>query len=371
MYKEIISPLLDRLDSETWHVIVRETLHHLEVFPGGLKGIEQFSYKRRRFSHPKLHCSVMGIEFDNPMIGGAGWDKAGRAVKGLWQLGAAGVEVGGVPKFPQKGNVRPRQWVVAPGVIVNALGFNSPGARRVAGNLARYEGSGIPIGIQITANKNVVESEDPQDHIRAFVAVIWTFYSIASWFTLGVSSPNTVSMRERYQDKEWLALIASACIETMEEMGGRRPLFIKISPDLTWQELDQIIEVAMEYGVGIVASNTTVNAGIKTKYGWGGRLGGLSGDDPEFRALSTRQIAYIHTQSLGMIPIMGAGGVKDCATALEKINAGALALPIVSAVRGEGPGVFGKINRDLVDYMDREGIDSIQELVGIEAHKYR
>jgi dihydroorotate dehydrogenase len=280
------------------------------------------------------------------------------------------VEVGGIPEHPQKGNVKPRQWVVAPGVIVNALGFNSPGEEKVARNLARYEGSGIPIGIQVTANKNVVESEDPQDHIRAFTAVIRRFYSIASWFTLGVSSPNTVRMRERYQGREWLALIVSACIETMEEMGGRRPLFIKISPDLTQIALDEVIEVAMEYGAGIVASNTTVNIDIKAKYGWGDRPGGLSGDDADFRALSTRQIAYIYTQTMGMVPIMGAGGVKDCPTALEKFKAGALPLAIVSAIPGRGPTVFGRINRDLVDYVDGEGIHSIQDIVGIEAHKY-
>lgn len=369
IYKGFISPILDRLDSETWHVVAREALHVLESSPATLKLVEQFSYKRKRFSHPKLHINVAGIEFDNPLLGGAGWDKEGRAVRGIWQLGAAGVEVGGIPEHPQLGNPKPRQFVVAPGVIINWLGFNSRGMGKVARSLQRYEGCGIPIGIQVTENKNVVASDIPEDHARACVAVVRKMYHIASWFTIGLSSPNTDKMR-RLQGKKWMSFIIAAVISAMEEMGGRKPLFIKIAPDLSWEELDEITELALEYGAGIVASNTTVNSDIKAKYGFGGKPGGLSGDDPDFRAMSTRQIAYIHTKTRGSIPTMGAGGVKDTLTALEKIRAGALPLQIVSAIRGEGSAVFGRINRGLVEYMDRERISSIQDLVGTQADRY-
>ena len=101
IYKKIVSPVLDRLDSETWHIKAREALHWAEMMPGGLKLVEQFAYKRKRFSHPKLHINVAGVEFDNPLLAGAGWDKEGRAVKGIWQLGAAGGEFGGVLAHPQ------------------------------------------------------------------------------------------------------------------------------------------------------------------------------------------------------------------------------------------------------------------------------
>lgn len=310
----------------------------------------------------------MGVPLDNPLIIGAGWDKPGRAVKALWQLGAGGVEIGGVPLHLQQGNPKPRQWTVAPGVLINALGFNSPGALKVSQNLARYLRSAVPVGVQVTVNKDVMQSDDPEEHILALAAVIRRLFFIASWFTLGVSSPNTPGMRERYEGREWLSRIIAGCIATMNELGGNKPMYIKISPDLTWEELDDVIEVAMEYGIGIVASNTTVNREIKAKFGWQDRVGGLSGDDEDFRALSTRQIAYIYTRSEGRVPIMGAGGVKDCATALEKIRAGALPLQIVSAIPGEGPGVLGRVNRELVDYMDREGVKSIQDLLGIDAY---
>lgn len=369
LYKKIISPTLDRLDSETWHVRAREALHWAEMFPGGLRIVEQFAYKRKRFSHPKLHVRVAGIDFDNPLLGGAGWDKEGRAVKGIWQLGAAGAEVGGVLAYPQYGNPKPRQFVIAPGVIINRLGFNSGGMEKVFLNLWKYFGAGIPIGVNVSENKEIVQSEVPEDHANACVAVIRKMYHLASWFTLGISSPNTKDM-QRLQGKKWLIYIVAACTRAMGEMGGRKPLFIKIAPDLSWEELDEVIEVALEYGVGIVASNTTINSDIKAKYGFADKPGGLSGDDPDFRAMSTRQIAYIYQRTSGTIPIMGAGGIKDTATALEKIKAGALPLQIVSAIRGEGLTVFGRINRGIVEYMDRRGIQSIQDLVGTEADKY-
>lgn len=369
MYKEVICPFLDSRDSEKWHVIVREALHWSEMFPGGLGLVEQFAYKRKRFLHPKLHINVAGIEFDNPLLGGAGWDKEGRAVKGIWQLGAAGVEVGGIPEHLQSGNPKPRQFVVAPGVIINRLGFNSSGMDQVARNLKRYEGCGIPIGIQVTENKDVVGSDVPEDHALACVRVVRKMYHIASWFTIGLSSPNTDKMR-RLQGKKWMSLIVAAVISAMEEMGARKQLFIKIAPDLSREELDELIELALEYGVGFVASNTTINPAIKAKYNFENEPGGLSGDDPDFRAMSTKQIAYIYQRTSGTISIMGAGGVKDTLTALEKVKAGALPLQIVSAIRGEGPTVFGRINRGLVEYMDREGVQSIQELVGVEADTY-
>jgi dihydroorotate dehydrogenase len=369
IYKKIVSPVLYKLDSETWHIRAREALHWAEVVPGGLKLVEQFSYKRKRFSHPKLRINVSGIDFDNPLLGGAGWDKEGRAVRGIWRLGAAGVEVGGVLAYPQYGNPKPRQFVVAPGVIVNRLGFNSGGKDRVFVNLWRYFNSGIPIGINVSENREVVQSEAPEDHARACVLVVRKMYHLSSWFTLGLSSPNTPKMR-RLQGKKWLIDIVSACLVVMGEMGGRKPLFIKIAPDLTLEELDEVIEVALEYGVGIVASNTTINLDIKAKYGFADQPGGLSGDDEDFRAMSTRQIAYIYVRTAGGVPIMGAGGVKDTRTALEKIKAGASLLAIVSAIRGEGPTVFGRITRGLAEYMGREGIGSILELVGVDAANY-
>ncbi len=108
MYKQIIRPILDRLDSETWHDIARESLHFAEVSPFTLKLLEKFAYRGSRFVDDRLRVSLGGVELENPLIVGAGWDKAGRAVKGLWQFGFAGVEVGSVLEYPQAGNPKPR-----------------------------------------------------------------------------------------------------------------------------------------------------------------------------------------------------------------------------------------------------------------------
>ena len=153
----------------------------------------------------------------------------------------------------------------------------------------------------------------------------------------------------------------------MTIMGGLKPLFIKIAPDLTLGAVDDVIEVALEEGVGIISANTTINEEIKAKYGWRHTPGGLSGNDPEFRAMSTGIIKHIYRQTRGSVPIMGAGAINDTKTALEKITAGAPAFCVVSGLRQKGLGLPTEINCGLVEYMEKHGVKSIQELVGIAA----
>jgi len=149
IYKDIITPFLDRRDSETWHDRARNALHLAEATSFTLKLLEQFTYQRERFTDQRLRIVLGGVEFDNPLVVGAGWDKAGKSVRGLYTLGFSGVEVGSVLAYPQEGNPKPRQFVLAPGVVLNRLGFNSPGMEAVAKNLERYRESGIPIGISL------------------------------------------------------------------------------------------------------------------------------------------------------------------------------------------------------------------------------
>ena len=141
IYKDIVSPFLDRRDSETWHDRARSALHLAEATPFTLKLLEQFAYKRERFTDQRLRVVLGGIEFDNPLVVGAGWDKAGKSVRGLYTLGFSGVEVGSVLAYPQEGNPKPRQFMLGPGVALNRLGFNSPGVGVVARNLERYRRS--------------------------------------------------------------------------------------------------------------------------------------------------------------------------------------------------------------------------------------
>jgi dihydroorotate dehydrogenase len=364
MYKEFIDPLLMRLDSETWHTRAREALHLAEATPLTLKLLELFADQHRRFADERLRVVLGGIELENPVLVGAGWDKAGRAVKALYTLGFACVEVGTVVAHPQAGNPRPRQFMLAPGVTLNRLGFNSPGMEAVVHHLARYKGSSIPVGISLGKNKEIAAEDAPLAH--AIVAE--RLYDFATYFAINVSSPNTPGLRA-LQDKKPLTDIVQAVNQTMESKGGRKPLFVKIAPELSPAAIDDVIEVVLDNGLtGIIASNTTISPDIKAAYGerWRNEAGGVSGDDADYRSMATRQVAHIYRQTRGSIDIIGVGGIKDAPTALEKIKAGAKAVQVVTAIRGEGTAVAGRINRGIVDFMEKEGVRCVQELIGIE-----
>ncbi|NIP39269.1 MAG: dihydroorotate dehydrogenase (quinone), partial [Candidatus Dadabacteria bacterium] len=150
----------------------------------------------------------------------------------------------------------------------------------------------------------------------------------------------------------------------------QRPIFVKIAPELTLHAVDEVIEVVTDNKIaGIIASNTTINTDIKAKYGprWKESQGGLSGDDPDYRELVNNQIKHIYKQTSGKMEIIGVGGIKDSETALEKIKAGAKLLQLVTAIRGEGPSVAGKINSGLLNFIIKEGVKDLGELVGIES----
>lgn len=362
MYKEIVSPLLDRLDSETWQVRAKEALHLAETTPFTLRLLEQFAYHRQRFTNDRLRVMLGGVEFDNPVMVGAGWDKSGRAVEGLYTLGFSGVEVGSVLEYPQPGNAKPRQFIIGPGVALNRLGFNSPGMEAVANNLRRYKDSGIPIGINLGKNKDV----EPKYAPEAYAAVAKRLYNEAAYFAINVSSPNTPGLRA-LQDRGPLTDIVQAVNDVMDEMGERKPLFVKIDPDLANEAVNDVIEVVADNGLtGIIATNTTIREDLKAQYGkrWRPEAGGLSGDNEEFRRMATEKIAHIYKETGGKMEIIGIGGVKDVQTALEKIRAGARVVQIVTAIRGEGTTLPGRINRGLVAYLEREGIRNINEIVG-------
>lgn len=363
IYKHYVSPMLDRLDSETWQVRAKEALHLAEATPFTLRLLEQFADQRKRFTDQRLNILLGGVELDNPVMVGAGWDKAGRAVKGLYTLGFSGVEVGSVVVYPQLGNKpKPRQFILGPGVALNRLGFNSPGMEKVAGNLERYRESGIPIGINIGKNRNV----KPKDAPSAYAAVTERLYNQAAYFAINVSSPNTPGLRV-LQDKNPLTDIVQAVNEVILRMGAKKPLFVKIAPDLTNDALNDIIRVVMDNKLtGIIATNTTIRPDLKAQYGekWRNQEGGLSGDNEEFRRMTNEKIAHIFKETDGKLEIIGSGGVKDTKTALEKIRAGARVVQIVTAIRGEGTTLPGRINKGLVAYMEQEGIRDINELIG-------
>ena len=362
IYKNIVAPFLDTQDSETWHNHARNALALAESNPLTLRLVELFAQGHRRFTDQRLNIVLGGVEFDNPVMVGAGWTKTGKAVEALYRLGFSGVEVGSVLDYPQPGNEKPRQFMVGPGVCINALGFNTPGVEAVAQNLERYRESGIPIGISLGKNKDIPNVAAPEMH----AVIIKRLYDHAAYFVINVSSPNTPGLRA-LQDKGPLTDIAQAVNDAMDTIGDRRPLFVKIAPDLTNDAVNDVIRVVVDNGLtGIIATNTTNNPDIKARYGerWRNQPGGLSGDDIDYRRMSTEKVTHIYKETDGAVEIIGVGGVKNWQTALEKIRAGAKVVQVVTAIRGEGPRVAGKINRGLVGYMESEGVKNVRELVG-------
>lgn len=363
LYKSCISPVLDRLDSEAMHKLALESLHIAQST--ALSRYATRLISGGRIEDSRLATSVGGVALNNPTIVAAGWDKPARAVRGLYELGFGAVEIGSVLEFAQPGNPKPRQFVVAPGVAINALGFNSPGMEAVVANLERYKGCKIPLGVNIGKNKEVPES----DAARAYAAVARRLYTEATYFVVNVSSPNTPGLR-KLQDRSLLLEILSAVKEAILSKGLMKPTFVKIAPELTLDAVTDVMDVvASSELAGIITSNTSNNPDLKAKYGakWRDTPGGLSGDDAEYRNMSTAQIRHIFREGKGKIEIMGVGGVKDGQTALEKIRAGAKAVQVLTAIRGEGPGVAHKICKEILAYMDRNGIKNLQEIVGTEA----
>lgn len=365
-YKRFISSFLDRKDSETWHIYTRDLLHVLEKYPLTLKLLEMVAFGGRRIIDKQLHITVDGILFENPALVGAGWDKEGKSVKGLYALGFAGVEIPAL-LYPQPGNPKPRQFVIGPGVVLQSLGFNTPGAYVIKKNLSRYRKSGIPIGIGLAKNKNIPDIKAP----KAYAEVAKVLYKDAAYFVINVSSPNTPGLK-KLQGKKPLTRIVHAVLKAMEQKGGRKPLFVKVSPELNHTEMDDVIDVVLKNRLtGIVAVNTWDNPKVKAKYGeqWRNQPGGVSGDDAAYRKLATEQVKYIYKKTKGKIIIIGVGAIKDAPTALQRIKAGASLIQVVAGIRGEGPSVAANINRGILAHMKKNKIQSLQELVGSDVIK--
>lgn len=362
IYKTFLRPLLDRLDSETWHQNVKELMHLCESSGFTLRLLELISSGGSRVRDRRLGVTVAGVFFENPLIVGAGWDKTARAVRALYSLGFAGVEVGSVVERPQRGNPKPRQFMVTPEVCLNSLGLNSPGMHAVLQNLMRYGRLEMPVGVNLGINSDVNHEDAPQ----AYAAVARKFRDNAAYFTLNVSSPNTPGLR-RLQDGGRLVAIIQAVKESLEGSSIAKPLFVKISPDLTTEAIDDVLRVVIDSGIsGVIATNTTDNRIIKAKYGakWEDLPGGISGNDFEYKEVSTSIISHIYRTTGGQIEIIGVGGVCDTASALEKLRAGAKAVQIVTGLRGEGLSVANSINRGLLRFMDENGIASLSEITG-------
>jgi dihydroorotate dehydrogenase len=327
-YESLVRPLLFLLEPEQAHHLALAALRR-----GG--DIDFVLHWLNRFAPRPAPRVVFGVQFPNPLGLAAGFDKNGVAIPAWAALGFGFVEIGTVTAQAQPGNPHPRIFrYPKQEALVNRLGFNNDGADVVADRLRRLRDSGrwpaIPVGINIGKTKVTPIAQAPQDYVYSFRLL----HSLGDYVVLNVSSPNTPGLRDLQQGDSLSSLLQAVAAENT----SGRPVLVKVSPDVTAGELDEIVGVCESHRVAaIIATNTTLDRSAVASAA--GEQGGLSG--APLRQRSTEMIRTIRARST--IPIIGCGGIFDGQSAWEKFQAGADLLQIYTGLIYRGPGLIRQI----------------------------
>lgn len=286
------------------------------------------------------------MKFKNPVGLAAGFDKDGKYFESMAHLGFGFIEIGTVTPQGQAGNPKPRLFRLPKDeALINRMGFNNEGVEALVERLRGYNRTDLIIGGNIGKNKVTPNESATDDYVRCFEAL----FDHVDYFVVNVSSPNTPGLRE-LQEKEPLTHLLTTLQLLNNKKDQRKPLLLKIAPDLTNEQLDDIIEIAKETKLdGIIASNTTISrTNLHADEGFIEEMGsgGLSGKPLTMR--STQVIAYIHQKTQGKLPIIGVGGIQTPADAKEKLEAGASLVQVYTGLIYEGPGMVRRINKALI-----------------------
>ena len=336
-----------------------EDAHRLAI-----QGLRLLPPVRLRPDDPKLAVRAFGLNFPNPIGMAAGFDKNAEVPDALLRLGFGFVEVGTVTPRPQAGNPRPRLFrLERDEAVVNRLGFNNDGADMVLRRLAGRAHLGGIIGVNVGANR------DSTDRVADYVRLIETFAPVASYFTVNVSSPNTPGLRNLQQAAALDDLLAKVidARERVRQDAGDSPVLLKIAPDISLTELDDVVHIARSRRVdGMIVANTTLaRPSSLREQARAAEQGGLSGR-PLFR-LSTRMVAETYVRAEGAFPLVGVGGIDSGGAALTKIRAGASLIQLYSSLIYKGLGLIETIKSDLASTLLRTGRDALSEIVGADA----
>jgi dihydroorotate dehydrogenase len=341
-----LRPLLFQLDAEIAH---RATLYAL--------GVAQRSNIAHWITRPPadLPVTVFGITFPNPVGLGAGLDKNGEHLDALDALGFGFIEVGTVTPRPQPGNAKPRLFRLPQHeAIINRMGFNNAGVDALLSNVRKSTYHGV-LGINIGKNKDTPNEKAVNDYLFCLGRV----YEHASYITINISSPNTKGLRDLQQEstlRRFVAILREAQERLGSQHGRRKPMLLKIAPDLAEAELDAIAEVLLRTGMdGVICTNTTVDHAAVSADPRGAEVGGLSGK-PLF-ARSTAVLSGMHTRLQGRIPLIGIGGILDGSDAAEKLAAGASLVQLYSGLIYRGP----QLVNECVDEIRRQRADAMEE----------
>jgi dihydroorotate dehydrogenase len=339
----LLRPLLFRLDPENAHKL---TIAFLKTGLG----------PRSHFADPILSIKVCGLAFPNPVGLAAGFDKQAEAPQAILDLGFGFAELGSITPKPQSGNPRPRLFRIPEAdAVINRFGFNSDGLEICLGRIARKRTRGI-VGINVGKNK---ESTDAS---ADYVTGVKAFAPHADYLTVNVSSPNTPNLRD-LQGREQLTALLKDVLNARNAGAKKPPLFVKVAPDLTEAQQEDIAEVALTSGIdGLIIGNTTVTRPSSIPAEMAKEAGGLSGR-PLF-SLSTQVLANLYKLTQKKIPLIGCGGISNGADAYTKIRAGASLVQLYSALVYKGPRLVPQINRELAALLKRDGFTSVADAVG-------
>ena len=337
VYKRVIRKALFRLHGGDAERVHETTLGALSRLSPALR----FSTGARN------ERTVFGVRFPNPVGLAAGMDKDGRALPAWAAMGFGFVEVGTVTRHPQPGNPRPRLFRLREsGAIINRMGFNNAGAQALAARLDRLGPLRVPLGISLGKSKVTPVEEAVEDYCASLRAL----YRRGDYFAVNISSPNTPGLRS-LQDRTALTELLGELTSTADELAhgaARKPILVKIAPDLTDDAIAELLEVCDQHGVsGLIATNTTLGRDglAPSDQGLAGEAGGLSGRPLAARALEV--VRFVNKETDGKLPIIGVGGISGPDDALRMVDAGADLVQVYTGFIYEGPGLVRRINNAL------------------------
>ena len=350
MYK-IFKFYLKKIDPELAHKLAIVFIKMSSLLP------RIFSPK----TYKNLHTNVFHLNFKSPLGLAAGFDKNAQIYNHIYKLGFGFSEIGTITPKPQEGNPRPRVFrLIEDKAIINRLGFPNDGIDIIKKRIQRNMPKGI-CGINIGPNKENATLTD--DYLKGFNE----FFNVASYITINISSPNTPNLRMNHDEERIINLIDSLQ-DKRDVKRSKVPIIFKISPDIEDFEIKSLCKIFLEKKIdGIILTNTTVNHKDNLDSDLKYEIGGLSGEP--LNILSNKIIQKFFIQLGHNVPIIGAGGVSDGYTALEKIKSGASLLQLYTSMVYSGPYVAHKINRELSSLIKKEGYKNISEAVGTYCKK--
>ena len=365
LYRNALRPLLFRQPAEAIHHRTLNPLARASRFDFALNAMQSF------LGAPELPVMQFGLRFPNPVGLAAGMDKNAEALPAWAAMGFGFTELGAATWHAQPGNPSPRVFrAISENAIVNRMGFNNLGAEVIAEKLANWRALGRwpkhPVGMNLGKSKITPLEKAPEDYANSFRAL----RPHLDFFVVNVSSPNTPNLRQ-LQDKSALNDIFAALQEinrSSDASATPKPILVKVAPDLTFEALDEILElIGPRQIAGIVATNTTISrpssnvAKVQKVYA---EAGGLSG--VPVRARSTEMVRHLYRQTRGAFPIIGVGGIFNAADAWEKIAAGASLIQVYTGLVYEGPTLVREIVSGLHERMAARGLNNLQRAVGCD-----